>query len=555
MFTKTRKTIQIATTIFLTCSLILISVFMPLSKAYALSGRSSITIDTISDIEDPILISPGPRLTHYKFTFSNGAVLEFTTDETGDVWRGGILTKKDGTKVARSVNSIRWVSNGFDPTTKEARKPGPKYYPVSASYHFPKNVSFSAPFYKWESANGKGIIIDSNGVAPYIVTAIDLYKDFEDFNLAGKKNTKIIDVRAEITEWKEGGSALNSNVLGSDGLYADGGSPKMAISKNDPWATNFSGLAKGFGMMVGTCAASLLATSFSRWLLTKLGTIFSLERVFSVPVIDPVQQGKEVGSLVMPSMDGLANCLVSAVIVGMIRSTTAWVKGGFYGNPMFVDNPSQFFQDSNDYIVSRFLTNDPLINNLFCKPWSINIKLALLRREGVNSRGGCTLSDMKNNIKDFVGGNFKKGGWKTWFDLTKSNGNNKFGAYDNAVFALDSELAENNHTISMELDWAGGFLADKEDCTENTASKAGADYPKTVTRANCKTITPGMVTASGLSKAVGLGLDRAVIADEFDELINVVINKVINTLYTGFLSGDWSEGEDSVNNIKDSFSL
>ena len=60
-------------------------------------------------------------------------------------------------------------------------------------------------------------------------------------------------------------------------------------------------------------------------------------------------------AIVFPSWDSIAYCIVNEMITYIANSTIAWVKGGFEGNPAFVDNPGQFFQDVANMEASSFL--------------------------------------------------------------------------------------------------------------------------------------------------------------------------------------------------------
>ena len=45
--------------------------------------------------------------------------------------------------------------------------------------------------------------------------------------------------------------------------------------------------------------------------------------------------------------------------------------------------------------------------------------------------------------------------------------------------------------------------------------------------ASCKTTTPGKLIESSLNQSLGMGKQRLIMADEFDEMITAVVNNLI----------------------------
>ncbi len=57
------------------------------------------------------------------------------------------------------------------------------------------------------------------------------------------------------------------------------------------------------------------------------------------------------------SWDSIAYCIVNSMIDYIARSTIAWARSGFQGNPSFIENPGQFFKQLADTEASTFLQN------------------------------------------------------------------------------------------------------------------------------------------------------------------------------------------------------
>ena len=242
-------------------------------------------------------------------------------------------------------------------------------------------------------------------------------------------------------------------------------------------------------------------------------------------------------AMVFPSWDAIAYCITNEIITYVANSTIAWVKGGFEGNPAFIDNPGQFFQDLANVEASSFLQGLAYgaEGTSICQPFRAHIVLDIARShlasqagmggksgysqggfggggEGVGGYGGCTLDDEQGNFKDFLAGNFSKGGWDTWFKLTQVDANNPYATYFNLKSQLDGSIQKQQDLADKELNWGKGFLSFKK-CEDEV----------------CKITTPGTVIEGQLEKTLGLAKDRLILAEKFDQVVAVVVDQLIQT--------------------------
>ena len=217
------------------------------------------------------------------------------------------------------------------------------------------------------------------------------------------------------------------------------------------------------------------------------------------------------GFPILPGTDAIAYCLINTIIDYVAQSTIQWINSGFKGNPAFVDNPQQFFQDVADIEGGAFI--EELTDGFMCEPFDINIQLGLLRHQ-LNTyghkgyAGKCTLSEIVQNTEQFVNGDFNQGGWKGWFSLTQDPYNNPYEAYNNYKNVLDARVASRKNQLKIELDWGNGFLSFKD--------------PETG-----KTTTPGKLIEARLNERLGSGERRIEMADEFDEIVTALVNQLV----------------------------
>lgn len=253
--------------------------------------------------------------------------------------------------------------------------------------------------------------------------------------------------------------------------------------------------------------------------------------------------GWGIGSIVLPSWNSIAYCVANAMITYVANSTIAWVQGGFEGNPSFVNNPEQFFKDLANIEAGAFLQELAYgVTGLnICEPFRIQIVLTIARNHvgdqqayggsngysrggfggGLSSAGygGCTLDDIQGNLEGFLRGDFQKGGWSNWLQISQVDSNNPYATYFNLQAQLSGAVNKQASLARVELDWGKGFLSFRK-CDEKV--------PKSE-QSKCPITTPGNVIQGQLEKTLGLSKDRLVLAEKFDQVIAAVVNQLIST--------------------------
>jgi hypothetical protein len=273
-------------------------------------------------------------------------------------------------------------------------------------------------------------------------------------------------------------------------------------------SASFGGGAGGAAGALGGCAAGQLAASGIRnFISTSLGSVISNPTV--VPTNPVTLTQKEAGSITSlgVSWDAVGFCLVNSIIQYIGDSTVAWINRGFQGNPVFVDDPEQFFADIADIEAGAFLGE--LSGGFLCSPFELDVRLQLA--ENYNSkvspyatRGRCTFSGISGNIEQFVSG--ETFSWDDW--LSFSSGNNPLGSLYSAEIELGNRINARSSTQIKLLDWGRGFLS----------------FPDPNTG---KITSPGAIIEGQLNNRLGNSEQRLLIADEFDEIVNALVNQLI----------------------------
>jgi hypothetical protein len=286
---------------------------------------------------------------------------------------------------------------------------------------------------------------------------------------------------------------INTNNQAGNSLYGSNQSAGMSLDASQTAAT------------MGTCLGTSGVTNFIKTSIAGLvGSIVTLE----VPTADNSLRGKEVGTLgtAYISWDSLGYCAINSIIEALGAATVAWINSGFQGNPVFVDNPTQFFADIADIEAGGFLNE--ISNGFLCSPIRniVRLNLANQYNNQIGMQGQCTFTSVSGNMEQFLSGDTFS--WADWISYTQTPYNNPFGATIYGSIELDQRIAQSLGVQSTLLDWGRGFLSFKDPETGKISS-------------------PGAVIEGQINQRLFNGESRLNIADEFDEIVNALVNQLI----------------------------
>ncbi len=220
--------------------------------------------------------------------------------------------------------------------------------------------------------------------------------------------------------------------------------------------------------------------------------------------------------------DGIGYCIVNTIIDYIINSTIQWANTGFKGNPAFIRNPEQFFQNIANREASIFikeLAYETTGINV-CSPFRIQIATGLKAAyngslNNMKNYGSCTLTQMQQNMMQ--SGQYTITTPTDWIALTRPE-NNIYYSYIKAGDELHNRINVKRNTATLDLTINKGFLSYKK-CKDDTKPES-----KTNT---CEVKTPGIMIADGLSKTLGMSKDRLVNAQRFDQMVDAIVNNLI----------------------------
>ena len=252
-------------------------------------------------------------------------------------------------------------------------------------------------------------------------------------------------------------------------------------------------------------------------------------------------------------LDVIVSIGVNMALRSMMSSITEWANRGFEGKPAFKQNLKKHFK------VVEAEATEQVLNQLnlgfLCSPFSSQIRDALQIQLAVQqsdsyfvTSSSCTinsiLDEMGYTIDEFQN-DFSKGGWAAFVELSQPQ-NNRYGIQLKIQEEIDRLKTEEQESRKLDVTIGKGFpsITKKGECIKwakkMTSSSADGIDPEPETRTtppgdlevsdwSCverdedEIITPGSIVEAGLNKTIGLGADRLVLADEFNEMVSALL--------------------------------
>ena len=231
------------------------------------------------------------------------------------------------------------------------------------------------------------------------------------------------------------------------------------------------------------------------------------------------------------TLNGIAWAIAKRIIAKMTGSLVTWINTGFKGKPAFIKDLGGFLLEAADEAAGDYIDKLGGIGSFICSPFKLDIQIALSLQYQASRENkpyeGCTLSGIKSNLKDFVEGNFEDGGWEDWFEITsKPEKYTPYGQLLKAQAGLHASLINAEGKELTMANWGQGFLSGKT-CQAVTGPDGSAAPDK------CTVTKPGTTIANSLNKALGVGQDELVTADEINEILAALIGQLANKAITG----------------------
>ncbi len=248
-------------------------------------------------------------------------------------------------------------------------------------------------------------------------------------------------------------------------------------------------------------------------------------RGLSVPTLDIGLNPKEF------SLDLITNAIGVSLIRTMSDNIQSWIRNGFDGKPLFVTDWEGFLQKAGNEAFGIFV--DDLIAKGapdICSPFREDVVLGLISISRP-PRARCTLDAVISNVNSLYN-NFETYGWTGFAGITTANvSNNAFGSFLLKLDQASLAVARKTSGLQNEALASRGFLSWKEDfnCVRDEITQED--------RCQTRTVTPGSYIANQLDLPSQYSAIKTAVADEFNELISVVAQELLQNALSGSRPG------------------
>jgi hypothetical protein len=347
-----------------------------------------------------------------------------------------------------------------------------------------------------------------------------------------------------------GGNGFNPTAINGINGASVGGTVPTLSSLTDSGSggsnSNLNMLLAAGLIGVGSCALQASGQTIGTFLAGGTAAAVNPSAAVSVPVHDLTVAGLEgaqaantVGKNVVTFQGCLTNVLAKIALQQITASVVNWINSGFKGQPSFVSNYQQFFNNVANLAAGQFIQGAGL--SFLCSPFKLQIKIAVAQSYANRGAQSCTLTSVINNINSFMNGNFSQGGWQGLISYTTIPTNNPYGAYAYAQIGLSNAQANAVANAKSNISPTGFLNMQQNTCTNTLSTSVTAGQNSQAAQVSCppgccKTTTPGSVIEASLNKTLGSGVDQLGLASDLDQIINALTTQLLTKALQGGLT-------------------
>lgn len=155
-------------------------------------------------------------------------------------------------------------------------------------------------------------------------------------------------------------------------------------------------------------------------------------------------------------LKGLLHALKKRLLDMMVEQTVYWIQGG--GQPMFITDWKSFLAQGVNIAGGDLLIELGL--GSLCRPFGLQLQLALLQPPRFSRMIQCTLDQVVGNVLGFYE-DFRRGGFIAYREIWQPQ-NNFYGALLMTIDEKQKRAAEQQEALTREAQAGGGFLSTKE---------------------------------------------------------------------------------------------
>ena len=265
-------------------------------------------------------------------------------------------------------------------------------------------------------------------------------------------------------------------------------------------------------------------------------------------------------------LDPIAWTAANVIIDQFGDALVDWIRNGFEGSPMFLNDPEGFFRDTANQVSGAII--DALDMEWLCDPLGkLRLNIDFFFPGTDRAKYACTFNDIadtfgsyagREDIDDWInvnvnvrernivrayGSDYRNGGFLMWL-FTAQKKNNDLGR---TIQTANDAYAAARISVGTEkfgLTLNSGFFGVRK-CVEYDQTPRSDAGPTTTGKClKYETKTPGTLVQDQLNNSANKDLARLQVADEIDEIIGALATTMMGWLLTGGNDGGGVLGYD-----------
>jgi len=241
-------------------------------------------------------------------------------------------------------------------------------------------------------------------------------------------------------------------------------------------------------------------------------------------------------------LNAIGKAVAKILVQDITESVVNWIQTGDFGDPLFIQNPSQYFEDiaKNEILGFGQEISDPTLYP-FGKAF-MQIKANSFKNKFANNAKYSLNTLMEDRYPGFTSENFyadfSQGGWGAWNAMVQNPANNPLGFALMASEELEKRIEEKTSLAKDSLQQSGGYLGVERCANPEGVSKEEDDnYRNGVEGARkCKsweTVTPGRLIGDELTntfmKKDNALMDVETLNDAVAAILDAVLDKFVSS--------------------------
>lgn len=255
-------------------------------------------------------------------------------------------------------------------------------------------------------------------------------------------------------------------------------------------------------------------------------------------------------------LKSIGRTIIKMLLQKITTDTVSWINGGMEGDPLFIENPDEYFGDIAKYEILGFGAEirDPKLypfgkEFMQAQMYSFKNKFANNAQYTLDK----TIRDTNPEFSAYTfSQDFSQGGWAAWDALTQNAANNPLGFSIMASDELAKRIEEKTKFAEGSLQMSGGYFGvekcvlsepegvkvskqQDQDGRKERASNANGPYQNPICL-KWNFVTPGQMVATAAEKITHYPDNNLLKSEDLNDAVAAILDAFLNHYSSSFMS-------------------